>query len=194
MKALAVDLRLRQARSAFDWRLRSIAPDDWRRPTPCTEWDVRQLVNHVVGQELRMAALFRGGSAEQYIATRDDDYLGKDPVLSWVRIQAELDEVIAEPDAMERVLDYRTGPTPGAALLHARVLELVVHTWDLAIAIEIDASLEDGLVSSVLEALDGPLEFFRELFGMAGLFSASSEPSSDEPSLDRLLRLVGRAP
>ena len=41
-------------RAVEEWLQRVAAVDDeqWRRPTPCADWDVRALVNHVVGEEL----------------------------------------------------------------------------------------------------------------------------------------------
>ena len=36
--------------------LRTLAPDDWQRPTDCTRWDVRQLVAHMVGSAAGQAS------------------------------------------------------------------------------------------------------------------------------------------
>lgn len=56
------------ARSELTPRLNAIATSDWEKATPCTEWNVRQLVNHVVGLHHRVARLVRGGSRDEYIA------------------------------------------------------------------------------------------------------------------------------
>ena len=37
----------------------ALRPEDWSRPTDCTEWDVRQLVAHIVGQANLFQALLR---------------------------------------------------------------------------------------------------------------------------------------
>src|SRR3982074_3255098 len=60
-------------RQDFERRLCAVSPADWGKPTPCSQWDVRLLVNHVVSQEFRIARLITGGTFAEYVATRDDD-------------------------------------------------------------------------------------------------------------------------
>jgi hypothetical protein len=73
------------ARAEFERRLTVITADDWGRPTPCTEWNVRQLVNHIVSHEYRYADNLVTNNCEYYVASRDDDFLGDDPHGSWSR-------------------------------------------------------------------------------------------------------------
>ena len=80
------------ARAEFERRLTAITSDDWGRPTPCTEWNVRQLVNHIVSHEYRYANNLATNNSEYYVASRDDDFLGDDPHGSWSRGVALLDE------------------------------------------------------------------------------------------------------
>jgi Mycothiol maleylpyruvate isomerase N-terminal domain len=68
------------ANDEFARRLRLVGPDDWRRPTPCSEWDVRALVHHVVGGCVRHGMLLHGAQAHEVEATRAVDHLGADPV------------------------------------------------------------------------------------------------------------------
>ena len=61
----AVDLldALDRANGEFRNRLEQVRPDDWSRPTPCDEWDVRFLVAHVVGGSRFAASVLSGSSA-----------------------------------------------------------------------------------------------------------------------------------
>jgi hypothetical protein len=42
----------RRACDEFDARVQAIRPDQWDAPTPCSDWTVRDLVNHVTVEEL----------------------------------------------------------------------------------------------------------------------------------------------
>ena len=67
----------------FAERLALVGPDDWGRPTPCTEWDVRALVDHVVGANVRYRLLLGGATLEEVEATRSVDHLGADPLAAF---------------------------------------------------------------------------------------------------------------
>jgi hypothetical protein len=72
------------ANDEFAGRLRLVGPADWQRPTPCSKWDVRPLVNHVVGANVRYQLLLDRAPTEQVEATRDVDHLGNNSLGSFV--------------------------------------------------------------------------------------------------------------
>jgi uncharacterized protein (TIGR03086 family) len=138
------------ANDEFAQRLRFVGPDDWRRPTPCTEWDVRALVNHVVGGNVRYQLLLRGAPTEQVEATRTVDHLGDDALASFV---ATADGVVAcfhEDGALERIAHHARGDRTGRELLSMRILDAAIHAWDLACAIGADETLADDVVAFLL--------------------------------------------
>jgi len=145
------------ARAGFRHRLELVLADDWARPTPCTEWNVRQLVNHVVGSDLRYATLLNGGSGEDFMRRWEGEtgaapVVGDNPVDDWTDAAALLDAALRAPGAMRRVVDYPRGPLRGRELLENRVVDITIHTWDLARAIETDDTLHERLVRRCLSA------------------------------------------
>ena len=182
---------LELARDGFAQRMTAVAPSAWERPTPCSDWNVRLLVNHVVGGEIRMRRLVEGGTLAEFVATRDDDVLGSDPAGAWDRAVSAFDRVLAEPGALGRSVEYRTGPIPARQLLAVRVFDVAVHTWDLACAIGADETLHPDLVAAALEtwaALAG-----SALVTNAALFAPPGSPVADDGTpQQRLLAACGR--
>jgi len=76
-------------------RVASIGKDQWGDPTPCTEWSVRDLVNHVVGEELWTAPLLRGRTIAEVGNQFDGDVLGDDPLRT---AQMAADEAVTVVD------------------------------------------------------------------------------------------------
>ena len=73
-----IDLHRRTV-EVFLERVEAIGDDQWADPTPCADWDVRALVNHVVGED-RWTAPLLGGSTIAEVGDRfDGDLLGADP-------------------------------------------------------------------------------------------------------------------
>ena len=72
-------------------------------PTPCTEWDVRGVINHMVNGNLRFAALVAGKPGPE----RGEDVLGNNPLAAF---RGSVGELCAAFDR-EGVLD-QTFPTP----------------------------------------------------------------------------------
>jgi uncharacterized protein (TIGR03086 family) len=178
------------ANDEFARRLRLVGHDDWQRPTPCSEWDVRALVNHVVGANLRYQLLLHGAPSEQVEATRTVDHLGDDALASFV---ATADGVVAcfhEDGALERIAHHATGDRTGRDLLSMRVLDAAIHGWDLARAIGADDALDDDVVAFLLAytaGLDrGPQQ---RAFAPAD----ADVPCNASPQ-DQLLHRLGRHP
>ena len=185
---IALDL-LSRAEDGFAQRLALVRPDQWAAPTPCTEWDVRALVNHVVGANRRYTMLLHGATTDEAEATRAADHSGDDPVASFAATEAELKAAFGEPGAMARTAYHRAGERTGAQLLEMRVLDIAVHTWDLARAIGADESLDPDVVAFALTL---------DTFDAGRQRGAFAPPSGTAPAggsaQARLLYLSGRRP
>lgn len=181
---------LSRAGDGFAQRLALVQPDQWTAPTPCTEWNVRALVNHVVGANRRYTMLLHGANAGEVDATRTVDHLGHDPVASFVTTAAGLDAALREPGALARTAHHPAGERTGAQLLEMRVLDVAVHTWDLARAIGADESLDPDVAAFAL-TLQDTFEAARELGSFA---PRPSKTPAHLSAQGRLLHLLGRRP
>jgi uncharacterized protein (TIGR03086 family) len=181
---------LEVAGAGFADRLRLVKPGDWERPTPCTEWDVRALVNHVVGGNVRYTMLLHGAPEYEVEATRAADNLGEDPVASFLTTAAEVLAAFGEEGALSRVARHGSGERTGAELLVIKVLDVAVHGWDLAVAIGGDQTIAPEVVALLLERPP-------DLAGARQL-GAFAQPSEEDPvkasPQARLLQMVGRVP
>ena len=179
---------LTRANDGFARRLALIQPHQWTATTPCAAWDVRGLVNHVVGANRRSTMLLHGAAADEVDATRVADHLGDDPVASFVTTTAELTTAFREPGAMSRIAHHPAGERTGAQLLATRVVDVTVHTWDLARSIGADESLDPAAVDFALTLRDT-----FEVGRRRGSFAPpSGESPADVSAQARLLHLSGR--
>jgi uncharacterized protein (TIGR03086 family) len=138
------------ANDEFARRLRLVGHDDWQRATPCSEWDVRALVNHVVGANVRYQLLLHGAPSEQVEATCTVDHLGDDAVASFVETAQRVVACFHEDGALERISHHAAGDRTGRDLLSMRILDAAIHAWDLARAIGVDEDLNDDIVTFLL--------------------------------------------
>ncbi|MEW2530421.1 TIGR03086 family metal-binding protein [Streptomyces sp. NPDC047071] len=190
--------RFDTAADGFDTRLRAVPDTSWEHATPCTEWNVRQLVHHMVQGSRIYTALLRGGSSAEFMANLDrGDALGDDPVAVHREAVAACRAAFHRPGALDRVVDYPFGPVTGRQLLGLYVVDAVTHTWDLARAVRLDERLDARTVRWILDHVtwiyqgvsESPLVDGDRYYGRP-----TQAPARHTSEQDRLLRLMGRAP
>jgi uncharacterized protein (TIGR03086 family) len=182
--------QLERSTSEFGTRLRLVRTEHWSLATPCEEWDVRELVNHVVGGAVRYTMLLHGATSEEVVATRAVDHVGDDPVGSFERRAREVRNAFREPDALSRTVHHPAGDRSGQHLLEMRITELAVHAWDLARAIGADEQIDPLLVDHLWRRLS----MTGTRLERAGYFDPPTSTAEDESPLTRLLHLTGRRP
>lgn len=132
----------RRGIDSFGARVHAVKDDQWHLPTPCTNWDVRALVDHLV-YEMRWAApLFEGATIEEVGDRFEGDLLGDDPKGAWDDAAEQAAAAGQGAGVMGRLVHLSFGDVPGseyAMQLHA---DLLVHGWDLARATGDDERLD----------------------------------------------------
>jgi uncharacterized protein (TIGR03086 family) len=151
---------------------------------------VRELVNHVVGANVRYQLLLHGAPSEQVEATRTVDQLGEDALASFVATAADVVACFREDGALERVAHHGTGDRTGRELLTMRILDAAIHGWDLARAIRADETLDDDVVAFLL-AYTADLDLGPQQRAFA---LAEADIAHDASPRDQLLHRLGRHP
>lgn len=162
-----------------------IAPDEWTAPTPCTEWNVRDVVNHLFGMNLVLAALFDEGPMPE----RGADRLGADPGRAFRQSAASLRTAAARSGVLERAQATTMGVATGAERLQWRIVDLLAHGWDLVQATAAISELPDDLAEHALAFARTQLPNQPR----AGRFADSQPISDDAPAIDRLAAFIGRS-
>jgi uncharacterized protein (TIGR03086 family) len=165
-----------------------VRPDQWGLDTPCEGWDVRELVNHIVSGNYWAGALVRGRTIEEVGTRLDGDILGDDPVAEYEASAGEADTAFRAPGAMEAPCAVSYGPVPGAVYCGHRIVDVLIHGWDVAMGTGQDTALEPALVEACWEIIEPQLE---ELIGSGSFGSDHDVP----PGADRqtaLLAVLGR--
>jgi uncharacterized protein (TIGR03086 family) len=98
-------------------------PDQWNARTPCTEWKVQDVVNHLVAMDLVFAALIGDGPMPE----RGADHLGNDPVEAYWASSALLHAAFARPGVLERSYSGPVGSATGVERLQIRLYDLLTN-------------------------------------------------------------------
>lgn len=182
------------SRQEFESRLRQVGDDQWDLPTPCSEWSVRDLVNHMMLGTRMTVQLLAGGARDEVVAQLDDDLIGEadDPVAAWAALADQMEAGFGAADGLDGTVDHPMGEIPRPMFIGFRIMDNAGHAWDLARAIGADEHLDDEVVRFAWEAIQPMAAGLGEL----GIFGDSASGGVGEDALlqTRWLDLLGRRP
>ncbi|MFN8028302.1 MAG: TIGR03086 family metal-binding protein [Acidimicrobiia bacterium] len=181
---------LSRADAQFARVIGEVTVDDLDRPTPCEGWDVRALLNHVVGGNRMSVVALEGGSRDDVLAVFGDDLLADDYLVAYQDSAADQLAAFEEDGALAGMVHHPIGEVPAAQLLQFRIGDLTLHSWDLARAIGADETVDPALAAYVLAALLPMGDHIKEV-GVFGEGPSGTVPD-DAPDQQRLLDLAGR--
>ena len=172
----------------FDARVQQIKSDQWHDPTPCTEWDVHALVNHVVNEARWVRPLLAGKTIEEVGDSLDGDLLGDDPIGSWKAARDEELAAVDSLDSADRMVHVSWGQITATEYLTQVLIDHVIHGWDVARAIGGDENMSPQLVQFSLEVAR-PME---PMLRASGSFGDKVEVAEGAGPQAELLGLMGR--
>jgi uncharacterized protein (TIGR03086 family) len=165
---------------ASDWCREKVAgAKTLDAPTGCDEWNVRDLLNHMLETQRYFAGSARGEDVSPPGPT-PPEVLSGDPVNDFASARADVLEAFGK----EGVVD-KTGPALGIAFS-----DQLLHGWDLARATGQDTAMPDGLAEEAYRAIHG--QFTEEQ--RKGVFKPELPVSDDATAQERLLAYTGRTP
>jgi uncharacterized protein (TIGR03086 family) len=165
-----------------------VSPDQMGHSTPCDDWDVRTLLNHIVSGNWWAGELMAGRTIAEVGDKYDGDVVGDDPAAAY---RASADAAAAafnQPGAMDLPAAVSYGPVPGSVYAGHRFIDVLVHGWDLAKGTGQDTTLDPELVEACIAVIEPQR---AELSG-SGAFGSNVDIADDAPAQTRLLAMLGR--
>jgi uncharacterized protein (TIGR03086 family) len=176
-----------RALAAVSERVDAITADQWADPTPCSQWNVADLVDHLVWGNLFCGAVADG-------VTPEKPERAADLVQGWLDSVPVIRAAFARPGLIDGEVQMPLSRISGAHWARMKIGGLVVHSWDLSRAIGADETMDDDLMQIAYdffstERAKGALT--EDRFGVDGL---AGNDLSSMPLLTRLLLSAGRTP
>lgn len=159
----------------------AVAPEHLGRSTPCSEWSVQDLIDHLTGGTEYLLAGVEGRAPVPVIGSGIEQFRNG---------VAAVSAALAQPGALERTCPSPLGfEWPIAQAVMGTVMDLVVHTWDLATATGQTVALDPDLVASCIDTF---LPHMPEHGRAAGIVGPAVPVADDAPDDVRLLAAMGR--
>jgi uncharacterized protein (TIGR03086 family) len=181
---------LSRALSQMTTVLEQVHTDSLDAPTPCRDWNVRELLRHVVRQNLRnFTASARGGTPDWSATPPElgdnwvEDYRQGAHTLLEIWRAADLDQQVPVPSGAQAPLRSRADH---------QITELCVHAWDLTRATHQSVSLDEGIAD---HALTWSRQMLQPQFrGEGKAFGEETPVPADAPAYEQLAGWFGRDP
>jgi uncharacterized protein (TIGR03086 family) len=188
-------LHMRSAAELAASAVAAAGPDRWSAATPCTDYDLRTLLDH-----LAWAAVLAQNAATRTRLDKDWSRPGPPPFLEglpeeeWpAALQRELRaaaEAWAAPGTWDGDTVMGATPMPASIVGPMMLAEFAVHGWDVARTVGADVEVPDDLGRAVLTAVEGMAQMGRD----GGWYGPEVPVPADAPAFDRALGLAGRDP
>ncbi|MGD9701067.1 MAG: TIGR03086 family metal-binding protein [Acidimicrobiia bacterium] len=161
----------------------AVSPSQLNDATPCTDWNVQQLIDHMVGGADYLQAALAGEPPPARTDRTVGNYRqGLEQLRIGLRTPGGLERTCTSPLGFEWPVGHAVAGT---------FMDALIHTWDLATATGQDASLDPELVETCIAMF---LPDMPERGRASGLVGPAVHVPEDASPQDRLLAAMGRRP
>jgi uncharacterized protein (TIGR03086 family) len=175
--------------------LRAVTTEQLTARTPCADYDVRALIDHLAwAAVLSQRSATRTPFEHDWSSLTPPPFLDGLPVEQWAAaVPAELDtaaDAWADPAAWEGETLMGSAPMPAEVVGPMMLAEFVLHGWDLARAIGFSYEVPAELGEATLAAVQPLASMGRD----GGWYGPEVAMPADATAFDRALGLTGRDP
>lgn len=178
--------RIERATAFAGEKVEHVAPSDMSRPTPCSEFDVRALLNHMIGNLGMLTVAAEGAKS----TLPEGDQFGSDPAGTYAERRNALLVALRTAGVLDRNWEMPFGSMPGQMMAGIAFMEHLTHGWDVAKASGQDTSMPADLVSECMELVT-PMDALLRTPGICGPAISVPENSSSQ---DTFIAFMGRTP
>jgi uncharacterized protein (TIGR03086 family) len=178
--------RIERATAFAGGKVNELSSADLAKATPCAEFDVRALLNHMLGGLQMLSVAAAGGKA----AMPEGDQFGADIGAEYGQRREALLAALRGEGALTRDWELPFGTIPGSTMASIAFMEHLTHGWDVAKATGQDGSMPADLVAECMEVVV-PMDAMLRIPGVCGPAVDVSDSASPQ---DKLIAFLGRQP
>lgn len=178
--------RIEKATEQAAKAVEGVKPEHLSEPTPCSDFDVKALLNHLLAGMHMLTTAAQTGKAE----VPDQGLVGPDPAKQYAEARSKLLEAIRAPGALDKTLEMPFGSMPGQMMAGIAFMEHLTHAWDVRKATGQPTDMPESLVQECLDLVT-PMDAMLRMPGVCG---PKVDVPDDASLTDRLAGFMGRQP
>ena len=168
----------------------NVKEDQLGDATPCTEWTVRDVINHITGGATMFAVCVEQGSVPDDLLPQimGGDNLGADFKTSFHAASDRARAAFGSEGALDKMVKLPFGEMPAGVALNIAIMDVMTHAVDIAKAT--GQSIDDDEI--VNTALEVGRQLITDDFRRPGVFDAEQPAPANATAADKLLAFAGR--
>lgn len=168
--------------------VKHIKDDQLDLPTPCSEWNLKQLLNHIVYELLWVPDLLAGKTIAEVGGKYEGDVLKDDYHAAWQKVLSNAKKAIERAD-LKALVHLSYGDKLAEHYIKEMSAEMLIHGWDVAQAIKCNMIFDEEVTKETYEFAEPQHQSMIDS-GIVGMPIAYTTPNPDGQT--RLLSLYGR--